>query len=153
MQILIPNDQQSQFGGDPITDILKRYRTVAVVGLSSNPERASNHVAKYIQSAGYRIIPVNPNETEVLREKSYATLEAAASAVAPTNVEIVDIFRRSENIPPVVASAIAIGAKVIWMQQGIEHAQAAEKALAAGLVVIMDACLRVEHTRRRATLS
>jgi predicted CoA-binding protein len=153
MQILIPNDQQSQFGGDPITDILKRYRTVAVVGLSSNPERASNHVAKYIQSAGYRIIPVNPNETEVLREKSYATLEAASSAIAPTNVEIVDIFRRTENIPPVVASAIAIGAKVIWMQQGIEHAQAAEKARAAGLVVIMDACLRVEHTRRRATLS
>jgi hypothetical protein len=153
MQILIPNDQQSQFGVDPITDILKRYRTVAVVGLSSNPDRASNHVAEYIQSAGYRVIPVNPNETEVLREKSYAALEAAASAIAPTKVEIVDVFRRPENIPPIVDSAIAIGAKVIWMQQGVEHAQAAEKARAAGLVVIMDACLRVEHARRRATLS
>lgn len=152
MQILIPDNLKSQFGEDPIADVLKRYRTVAVVGLSSNPDRASNHVAEYIQSAGYRIVPVNPNESKVFNQKSYANLEDAAAAIAPTKIEIVDIFRRPENIPPIVESAIAIGAKVIWLQLGLEHNQAAKKAQTAGLTVIMDACLKIEHTRRRALL-
>ena len=152
MQILIPETLKQNFSADPIADILKRYHTVAVVGLSANPDRASNHVGEYIKSAGYRMIPVNPNEREVFGEKSYADLESAAAAIAPQKIEIVDVFRRPENIPPVVDSAISIGAKIIWMQLGIEHAQAASKAVAAGLTVVMDACLFVEHKRRRFSL-
>jgi uncharacterized protein len=152
MQIRIPEDIKQELGADPIADVLKRYRTVAVVGLSSNPERASNHVGEYIKAAGYRMIPVNPNEREVFGEKSYADLESAAAAIAPQKIEIVDIFRRPENIPPVVDSAIAIGARVIWMQLGIEHTEAAAKALSSGLVVVMDACFFVEHKRRRSFL-
>jgi predicted CoA-binding protein len=152
MKIFIPDNMRSEFGPDPIIDILKRYRTVAVVGLSSSPERASNHVAEYIKSAGYRIIPVNPNEREVFGEKSYPDLETAAAAIAPTKIEIIDIFRRPKNIPPIVDAAISIGAKVIWMQLGIEHAESAEKARTAGLVVVMNACLQVEHTRRSTLL-
>jgi uncharacterized protein len=131
---------------DLLADILKNYKNIAVVGLSSNPRRPSFGVAQYIQSAGYRIIPVNPNETEVLGEKSYPRLEDVPKS---QHIEIVDIFRRSENIPPVVDSAIAIGAKVIWMQQGIENQNAAAKALAAGLFVIEDACILIEHRLRR----
>jgi hypothetical protein len=152
MQILIPESLKQEFSSDPIADILKRYKTVAVVGLSSDPERASNHVGEYIQSAGYRMIPVNPNEREVFGEKSYADLESSAAAVAPVKIEIVDIFRRPENIPPVVDSAIAIGAKIIWMQLGIEHREAAAKAVAAGLIVVEDACFFVEHKRRGVPL-
>lgn len=151
MQILIPENLKREFGADPIADILKRFHTVAVVGLSSDPERASNHVGEYIKAAGYRMIPVNPNEREVFGEKSYADLESAAAAIAPEKIEIVDIFRRPENIPPVVDSAIAIGAKVIWMQLGIEHDEAAAKAVAAGLIVVNDACFFVEHKRRRGS--
>src|SRR5580698_8030851 len=139
MEILIPEDLKQEFSSDPIADILKRYRTIAVVGLSSDPNRASNHVGEYIKAVGYRMIPVNPNEREVFGERAYDDLESAAAAIAPERVEIVDIFRRPENIPPVVDSAIAIGAKVIWMQLGIEHAEAAAKAVAAGLIVVMDA--------------
>ncbi|MBV9887710.1 MAG: CoA-binding protein [Acidobacteria bacterium] len=152
MEILIPENLKSEFSADPITDLLKRYRTVAVVGLSSNPDRASNHVGEYIKSARYRMIPVNPNEREIFGEKSYADLEGAAAAIAPQKIEIVDIFRRPENIPPIVDSAIATGAKVIWMQLGIENEAAAAKAIAAGLVVVMDACFFVEHKRRRGSL-
>ncbi|HSY32502.1 MAG TPA: CoA-binding protein [Verrucomicrobiae bacterium] len=130
---------------DLIADILKNYKTIAVVGLSSNPRRPSFGVAQYIQSAGYRIIPVNPNETEVLGEKSYPRLEDVPKS---RHIEIVDIFRRPENIPPVVDSAIAIGANVIWMQQGIEHQNAAAKARAAGLFVVEDACILIEHRLR-----
>jgi predicted CoA-binding protein len=132
-------------GNDLIADILKNYKTIAVVGLSSNQRRPSFGVAQYIQSAGYRIIPVNPNETEVLGEKSYPRLEDIPKS---RHIEIVDIFRRSENIPPVVDSAIAVGAKVVWMQQGIEHQDAAAKARAAGLFVIEDACILIEHRLR-----
>jgi uncharacterized protein len=152
MEILIPERLTKEFGDDPIADILKRYRTVAVVGLSSDPARASNHVGEYIKAVGYRMIPVNPNEREVFGEKSYADLESASAAIAPAKIEIVDIFRRPENIPPVIDSAIAIGAKVIWMQLGIEHQEGAAKAVSAGLVVVMDACLFVEHKRRRSSL-
>jgi uncharacterized protein len=130
---------------DAIADILKNYKTIAVVGLSSNPRRPSFTVTQYMQSAGYRIIPVNPNETEVLGEKSYPRLEDIPKSQP---IEIVDIFRRSENIPPVVDSAIAVGAKVIWMQQGIENQNAAAKARAAGLFVVEDACLLIERRLR-----
>jgi len=130
---------------DVISDILKNYKTIAVVGLSSNPRRPSFGVTQCILSAGYRIIPVNPNETEVLGEKSYPRLEDIPKS---HHIEIVDIFRRSEHIPPVVDSAIAVGAKVIWMQLGIENQNAAAKARAAGLFVIEDACILIEHRQR-----
>jgi predicted CoA-binding protein len=130
---------------DVIADILKNYKTIAVVGLSSNPRRPSFGVTQYMQSAGYRVIPVNPNETEVLGEKSYPRLEDVPKS---HHIEIVDIFRRPENIPPVVDSAIAVGAKVIWMQLGIENQNAAAKARAAGLFVIEDACILIEHSLR-----
>jgi uncharacterized protein len=131
---------------DVIGDILKNYKTITVVGLSSNPRRPSFGVTQYMQSAGYRIIPVNPNETEVLGEKSYPRLEDIPNS---QHIEIVDIFRRSEHIPPVVDSAIAVGAKIIWMQQGIENQNAAAKAHAAGLFVVEDACILIEHRLRR----
>jgi predicted CoA-binding protein len=105
--------------------------------------RPSFGVTEYMQEAGYRIIPVNPNETEVLGEKSYARLEDVLE-----KIDIVNVFRRAEDVPPVVESAIRIGAKVVWMQSGIENKSAAEKALAAGMVVIEDACILVEHRRR-----
>jgi predicted CoA-binding protein len=132
-------------GKDVIGEILKNHRTIAVVGLSSNPARPSFGVTRYMLSCGYRIIPVNPNETEVLGEKAFPRLEDIPKSA---NVAIVDIFRRSASIPPVVDSAIAIGAKVIWMQQGIENPQAAAKARAAGLIVIEDACVLIEHRLR-----
>jgi predicted CoA-binding protein len=131
---------------DAIADILKNYKTIAVVGLSSNPRRPSFGVAQYMQSAGYRIIPVNPNETEVLGEKCYPRLEDVPKS---QRIEIVDIFRRAENIPPVVDSSIVIGAKVIWMQLGIDNQNAAAQARAAGLFVVEDACILIEHRHRR----
>jgi len=143
MKILLPDGLDP--GADPIAEILKRYHTIGVVGLSSNPARPSYGVTQYMQSAGYRVIPVNPNEREVLGEKSYARLEAV-----PEKIEIVDIFRRPEEVPPAVEGAIHIGAKVVWMQLGIEHQGAAEKARAAGLIVVMDACILVEHKRRQS---
>ena len=151
MQILIPENLKHEFSDDPIADILKRYKTVAVVGLSSNPDRASNHIGEYIKSVGYSMVPVNPNEREVFGEKSYADLETASAAVAPQKIEIIDIFRRPENVPPIVDSAISIGARVIWMQLGIEHPEAAAKAASAGLIVVMDACFFVEHKRRHSS--
>ncbi len=128
---------------DAVAQILRGVKTIAVVGLSSNPMRASHGVAEYLKTAGYRIIPVNPNETEVLGEKAYARLEDI-----PEQVDVVDVFRRAEEMPAVAASAIRIGAKVLWMQLGIENPGAAEKARAAGLVVVEDSCLMVEHKRR-----
>jgi|SRR5271168_940290 len=141
MKVSLPEGAQSN--GDAIAEILKSYKTIAVVGLSSNRERPSYGVTEYMQRAGYRIIPVNPNEREVLGEKSYARLEDV-----PVKIEIVDIFRRSEDVAPVVESAIRAGAKVIWMQLGIENSTAAEKARAAGLTVVEDACILVEHRKR-----
>ena len=118
---------------DPIRDMLERSRVIAVVGLSAKPHRPSYGVSRYMQQAGYRIIPVNPNEREVLGEKSYARLEDI-----PVKVDIVDVFRRSEFVPPVVDSAITIGAPAVWLQEGVIHEEAAAKARAAGLVVVMD---------------
>jgi len=146
MRVLLPDGAEK--GADPILDILKKYKTIAVVGLSSNPARASHEVSEYLQSAGYRIIPVNPNEREVLGEKSYARLEEV-----PEKVEIVDVFRRSEHLPGVVESAIRVGAKVVWMQLGIANEGAAERARAAGLVVVENACMLVEHRSRKRELA
>jgi len=143
MRVILPEGSHLAAGGDPIAEILKKCKTIAVVGLSSNPMRPSHEVSEYMQRAGYRIIPVNPNETEVLREKSYARLEDV-----PEKVDVVNIFRRAEEVPPVVESAIRIGVPVVWMQLGIENEAAGEKARAAGLVVVEDACILVEHNKR-----
>src|SRR6266446_3342760 len=145
MRVLLPDGAVA--GADSILELLKKYKTIAAVGLSSNPMRPSHGVTEYMKSAGYRIIPVNPNETEVLGEKSYGRLEDVTE-----KIEIVNVFRRAEEVPPVVESSIRIGAKVVWMQQGIENEAAAEKALAAGLVVVEDACILVEHRRRAGEL-
>ena len=125
-----------------IPELLKSSHTIAVVGLSSSVMRPSNGVAAYMQRVGYRIIPVNPNETEVLGEKSYARLEDV-----PEKIDIVDIFRRSEYVPEIVQSAIRIGAKAVWMQEGVIHEAAAEQARQAGLDVVMDRCILKEHRK------
>jgi uncharacterized protein len=145
MKMLLPSNtmMSAHACGDAILELLKNYKTIAVVGLSSNPMRPSFGVTEYMQGAGYRIIPVNPNEREVLGEKSYAGLEDVAE-----KIDIVNVFRRAEDVPPVVESAIRIGAKVVWMQSGIENEEAAEKARAAGLVVVQDACILIEHRKR-----
>ena len=129
--------------GDPVTQILKTSRTIAVVGLSSRRFRPSYGVSEYLKSAGYRIIGVNPNETEVFGEKCYARLDDV-----PVAVDIVNIFRRSEFVPAIVESAIRIGARAVWMQEGVIHAEAAERARAAGLFVTMDSCILKEHIKR-----
>jgi uncharacterized protein len=142
MKILLSDGVEP--GADPIADILRKYKTIAVVGLSSDPMRPSHDVAAYLQEAGYRIIPVNPNERKVLGEKSYARVEDV-----PEKIEIVDIFRRPEEVLPAVEGAICAGAKVVWMQPGVVNEAAAEKARAAALTVIMDACMLIEHKRRK----
>jgi uncharacterized protein len=128
---------------DPVTEILKTSRTIAVVGLSNRKFRPSYGVADYLKSVGYRIIPVNPLEKEVLGEKCYARLEDI-----PEKVDIVDIFRRSEFMPDIVDSAIRINARAIWMQEGVIHHEAAERARRAGLFVQMNTCILKEHVRR-----
>lgn len=122
--------------------ILKHCRTIAVVGLSPKPHRASFDVARYMQANGYRIIPVNPNAAEVLGEKAYATLLEAAQH---EKIDLVNCFRNSEDIPPIVDEAIAIGATAVWMQLGITHQAAAAKAEAAGLLVVQDHCIKIDH--------
>jgi predicted CoA-binding protein len=146
MRVLLPEGAVSS--ADPILEILKKYKSIAVVGLSSNPMRPSYSVTEYMQSAGYRIIPVNPNETEVLGEKSHARLEDV-----PGKIEIVDIFRRAEEVAAVVESTIRVGAKVVWMQLGVENEAAAERARAAGLTVVEDSCILVEHRKRLRQLN
>ena len=128
---------------DAVTEILRSAKVIAVVGLSSRRQRPSYGVAEYLQQAGYRIVPVNPNETEVLGEQCYGRLEDV-----PGPVDIVNIFRRSEFVPEIMESAIRIGAKAVWMQEGVQHAEAAERARQAGLVVVMDACILKEHMWR-----
>jgi hypothetical protein len=134
--------------GDSVLEILKASKTIAVVGLSSRRMRPSYGVAEYMQSAGYRIVPVNPNETEVLGEKSYARLEDI-----PERIDIVDIFRRSEYVPDIVESAIRVGTRAVWMQEGVSHAAAAERARQAGLFVIEDSCILKQHMSRRRALN
>ncbi|HXE64762.1 MAG TPA: CoA-binding protein [Bryobacteraceae bacterium] len=122
--------------------LLRDSKTIAVVGLSSNRRRPSYGVSEYMQSMGYRIIPVNPLETEVLGEKAFPSLADVGEPV-----DIVNIFRRSEFVPEIVDAAIRIGAKCVWMQEGVVHEEAAAKARAAGLEVVMNRCILKEHRR------
>jgi hypothetical protein len=126
----------------PISEILRVCRTIAVVGLSAKRYRPSYGVAEYMQRAGYRIIPVNPHETEVLGEKCYPDLESV-----PGPIDIVDIFRRSEFVPEIVEAAIRKGAKAVWMQEGVIDEEAARRAREAGLEVVMDRCILKDHRR------
>ena len=128
---------------DPIAAILERYRTLAIVGLSSKPTRPSHGVAAYMKVRGYRIIPVNPNEKSVLGEKAYASLEDV-----PGPIEMAVVFRKPEHVPEIVDAAIRKGAKVIWMQEGVIHEDAARRARDAGLDVIQDRCILKEYARR-----
>ena len=123
-------------------EILLSAKTVASVGLSSNQEKESYWIAAYLKEQGYRIIPVNPTATEILGEKAYPDLSSV-----PEKVDVVQVFRKPEDVPPVVEEAIKIGAKVVWMQEGISHEESAKKAREAGLQVIMDACMRATHRR------
>src|SRR5512145_1658184 len=123
-------------------DILLTTKTIASVGLSSNQEKESYWIVLYLKEQGYRIIPVNPTADEILGEKAYPDLESV-----PQHIDVVQVFRKPEDVPPVVDSAIKVGAKVVWMQEGIVHEEAAQKAREAGLQVVMDACMRVTHRR------
>ncbi|MBI3998765.1 MAG: CoA-binding protein [Armatimonadetes bacterium] len=123
-----------------LREILTATRTIAVVGLSDNPERPSYEVASYLKDEGYRIIPVNPSIPEALGERAYPSL-----CEVPEPVDVVQIFRRPHDVPPIIDDAIAIGAKVVWMQLGIVHEEAAARARAAGLKVVMDTCMATTH--------
>lgn len=125
---------------DAIAQLLQKARTIAVVGLSSSPLRPSHGVAAYMQSHGYKIIPVNPEVTNVLGEKAYASL-----LEVPEKIDIVDVFRRSEFVPPIVDQAIQLKVPAIWMQEGVIHGEAADKARRAGIFVVMDRCILKEH--------
>ncbi len=127
---------------DEIRKVLENSRVIAVVGLSPKPERASHDVAKYLKEHGYKIIPVNPGQDEILGEKCYPSLSDI-----PEKVDIVDIFRRPEHIPPIMDEAIKMGAKTIWLQLGIRNDDAAQKGLDAGRTVIQDKCMLQEHRR------
>ena len=122
--------------------ILERYKRIAMVGLSANPFRPSHFAAIYLLSEGYDVIPVNPREKQILGRTSYATLRDI-----PGPVEVVDIFRSHAAVPAIVEDAIAIGAKVVWLQLGVIHEAAAERARQAGLEVVMDRCMKIEHAR------
>ena len=125
---------------DVAARILRDYRRIAVVGISDRPERDSHRVAAYLAQAGYVIIPVNPNVTQVLGERCWPSLDDA-----PGPIEVVDVFRRSELVEPVVDAAIRVGAKAVWMQDGVVNETAAAKARAAGLLVVMDRCMLRDH--------
>ena len=127
-----------------IDEMLSATKTIAVVGLSSDVSRASNSVSRYMQSHGYRIIPVNPNETNVLGEKAYASLEDV-----PEKIDLVDVFRRSAAAGHHIDEAIRVGAQGVWLQEGVIDEDAARRALAAGLGVVMDRCILKEHLKRQ----
>jgi len=133
----LPSDQE-------LRSILGDARTIAVVGLSSNPERPSYEVAEFLQGRGYRIVPVNPNETEVLGEPAHATL---LEVPAEVEVDVVDVFRRAEQTPEVAEQAVARGAKVLWLQEGIANDDARRIGEDAGLTVIMGVCIRKQKQR------
>jgi uncharacterized protein len=136
---------QHQHKTDEVGELLKRAKTIAVVGLSSSPLRPSYGVAAYLQHHGYRIIPVNPQIKGALGEKAYASLKDV-----PEKIDIVDIFRRSEFVPDVVDQAIALKIPAVWMQEDVMHKDAAEKARKAGMFVMMDRCILKEHRKRFA---
>jgi predicted CoA-binding protein len=125
---------------DRLREILSGASTIAVVGASSNPERASHGIMRRLQRSGYHVVPVNPREAEILGERAYPTL-----ADIPVPVDIVSVFRRSEDTPPVADEAVAIGARVLWLQSGISSEDAAARAKAGGLTVVMDLCIATEH--------
>ena len=127
-----------------IPQILKTYQKIAVVGASPNPDRTSNQVLTYLNKHGYKVIPINPNTAEISGQKCYPSLDAV-----PEKIDIVDIFRRSEECVPIVEEAIKIGAKVIWMQEGVVNSEAEALGVNAGLTVVMDHCLMKEHKRYR----
>lgn len=127
-----------------ISEILASTRSIAVVGLSDNPDRDSHRVASYLKEQGFRVVPVNPNATEILGERCYPSLREI-----PFPVDLVDIFRKPEAVPAVVEEAIAMGARAVWMQSGIAHNAAADRARGAGLRVVMSRCLMVEHRERQ----
>jgi uncharacterized protein len=127
-----------------IRDTLLNFKTVAVVGISPKEDRPSYIVASYLKSKGYRIIPIRPDGDEILGEKVYHSLSEIPKEIT---LDVVDIFRRSEDVPPVVEEAIQRGAKVVWMQEGVIHKEAGEKAEKAGLKVVMDRCMKKEHQR------
>jgi len=133
----------SQPVSDPITEILQRARTIAVVGLSNDPLRPSHGVAAYLQTQGYRIVPVNPQIESALGEKSYPSL-----LDVPEKIDIVDIFRRPEFVEEIVDQAIQLKVPAVWMQEEVIHEKAAQKARAAGIFVVMDRCILVEHRAR-----
>lgn len=128
---------------EAIKNILENCRAIAVVGLSSDPSRPSNGVARYMRQKGYKVIPVNPNETEVFGDQSYASL-----ADVPQKVDLVNVFRRPSEAGAAVDDAIAVGAKAVWLQEGVIDHDAAKRALDAGLLVVMDRCWLKEHMRR-----
>jgi predicted CoA-binding protein len=130
---------------DSVREILETCHTIAVVGLSARPDRPGHYVPAYMQTQGYHIIPVNPNLEQSLGERAYPSL-----GDIPQAVDLVLLFQRSENVPPFVEQAIRIGAKAVWMQTGIKNEAAAAQARAAGLIVVMDACIMVEHRRWQA---
>jgi predicted CoA-binding protein len=127
-------------------DILTRYRQIAMVGLSANPYRPSHFAAIYMLAEGYDVTPINPREQAVLGRTSYPSLMALREARRDA-IEIVDIFRTPADVPPIVDEAIAVGARVVWMQLGVVHEKAAQRAVAAGLDVVMDRCVKIEHAR------
>ena len=129
---------------EELRQLLIDANTVAMVGASSDPDKASHGIMRKLLSVGYRVIPVNPNETEVLGEKAYGSLEEI-----PDPVDIVDVFRRSEDTPPIADQAVRIGAKALWLQLGISNEDAAERAKAGGLIVVMDKCMGVTHALLR----
>jgi predicted CoA-binding protein len=125
-----------------LAKLLKSIRRIAIVGLSTNPEKDSYFVAQYLQNQGYEIVPVNPTATEILGHKAYPDLVSV-----PGEIDVVNIFRPAKDVPPIVDQAVAKGAKAVWMQLGIVSQEAAEKARKAGLQVVMDRCIRIEHQR------
>lgn len=137
MRCELPQNNPSD---EEIIEILKNSKTIAVVGLSTDDTKASYMVAEYLKDNGYKIIPVNPGATEILGEKCYPDLKSI-----PEKIDIVDIFRKPNDIPPVVDEAIEVGAKVVWMQLGLCHNESAEKARSAGLKVVMSKCIKIEH--------
>jgi predicted CoA-binding protein len=137
-------DHSSYVNPDTIRDLIQESKTIAVVGLSDNPGRDSNMVAAYLQRQGYKIVPVNPNKDAILGEKSYPDL-----ASIPVSVDLIDVFRRSEVVDPIADEAIKIEAKGMWLQLGVINEAAAKKAFDAGLKVVMNRCLKVEHARLR----
>jgi predicted CoA-binding protein len=129
-----------------IPEILSKFKTIAVVGLSDKPEKPSNSVSKYMLEAGYAIIPVNPMHDEVFGLKCYPSLLSLPDEVK-SSVEIVNVFRKPSDVPPIIDEAIAVGAKAVWLQLGITHEEAAEKARQHGIVVVQNRCILVEHQR------